>query len=308
MSRLKTLVLNYWKTVLAFLPQKMTGKSLIYRLLDVWEDHQLQSWVSIYLMFVGLVFVGSIFINGTSMQNMLQVLLQATILSTMIVGGMGLHEIAHGLAMKYVVGFNYDIVAIFPIGAAARPKTPQDAAIGDRAPWFLMSLMLLAGPAANLALIVLGWYLSLNMNDWISELGKTINVVNTQLFILNILPFSKLDAGQLAGIIYSSMKEVHDRLLAVGVLVICFITTAVVVLFGAGELAERWQDMALSSIRHALLIIIAMSLAAGFWHKQFIDEPEHAYSHQAMNWWQTFVVLALYVGMLLLFLETARLF
>jgi len=106
------------------------------------------------------------------------------------------HEFGHQLACRSVGGKTSDIV-LWPLGGVAYVNPPQ------RPGAQLWSIA--AGPLVNVALfpVLLGLYYSGKSHGWPEHfpdaflLVKNVAIINTVLFLFNILPVYPLDGGQI---------------------------------------------------------------------------------------------------------------
>ena len=258
------------------LSQKLAKLISIKELIPFWKQPgwKIIGWL-LFIPFFGLIFL--------SWQR-----------AVVLLGSMVLHELFHGIIMQVWMKARFTILPIFPYGAMAMPRDAAEKAKSDQAPWFAAAWFTLIGPYANLLLIIIGAVLAQAGTPEFTFWGNELVFINTQLALLNLLPFGTLDGGQFAKIVYSSLKEEHDRVLAWGLTLLGLIGIALLV---GIPLANEWQGYAQHAISRVWYIIIGGAIAVGFWQKQDDDNESYSASAQAMSVPHVFFMLVAYFAL-----------
>ncbi len=214
-----------------------------------------------------------------------------------VLASMVIHELCHGAALFYGMNAKFRIIPIWPFAALAMPANAEEKAKADQAHWFWAAWFTLAGPVGTVALVFLGMFLQLLSNPLVRDIGTNFVLANTVLAAMNLIPLGKLDGGQFVFIIYSSLKECYDKVLA------WFVSGTIVVFFALVLLLPLVSRM-FSFLENGMLRLwIAMMLSllgVGFWIKQDDDKPEHSQSIQAMSIFQILLHLFVYAVLNLL--------
>ncbi len=214
-------------------------------------------------------------------------------LAVALLVSMYLHEAGHAIVFM-VAGIKCMIKVLFPLGAVAAPINKEEDERSDRLPWNTTSWLMQAGPAVNVILLLVGFWIK-NMSDPIVvQFGRDLVLINGVLAISNLLPIGKLDAGQLYRQIFSSLDEQTDRFVAI--LVTILVGFLMFALF-LSPLSQGWWIFMGSLIQFAAWWIFPLLMAAGVWHQQAKDNPVYATSAQRMNKTQVSIQIVFYVGM-----------
>ncbi|MDQ3009018.1 MAG: M50 family metallopeptidase [bacterium] len=243
-----------WKDSLEILK----GNNLIWWLVNFWDGglKQFIAFVLFYLLFRAFSFTAS--------------------MAIVMVISMYLHEVAHGWIFRYSE-IEHKVLFLFPLGAVAAPANAEENKRSDLLVWWRLALLLMAGPAMNVLLMFLGKALLLHgdLGTGLTMYAHDIVSMNALLFFMNMIPVWKLDAGQFFKLIYSSLREHHDRLFSVAftlvTIVMITITFVQVPVFDltnvVGTLIKNFGWMALT-------IVFTVSI----WHTQSKDDPKMAES------------------------------
>lgn len=214
--------------------------------------------------------------------------------------GILLHEIGH-YALFRLYGVRPRILGLWPLGVVAAPANEEQEMRSDRLPWWQIGWLLLAGPAVNVGLMVVGLLLLFVASDPLVPFATKMVEMNGILAILNLVPLWNLDAGQFFQVTYSSLKEKHDKLLAI---VATGLSLGLVVSIGVLPLARSWWSVAGRLALKGWWVLFVIVLVVGAWHKQGKDSSLHSKSIQAMDTWQVIVQLVVYFTLALLALAT----
>lgn len=125
-------------------------------------------------------------------------------------------------------------------------------------------------------------------------LGQQMIFINGLIGLFNLLPLINMDGGQLFHVIFSSLKERYD-------LVVAVLATAISAVIIIGIFASPIGQGAIFVLRALFYnfggIFFLLLMAAGIWHKQGKDNPLHSGSKQAMTVKQVAIQLAFYTFM-----------
>jgi Zn-dependent protease len=215
-------------------------------------------------------------------------------LSVAMLLSMFLHECGHAYVFRRT-GIRFIILFLFPLGAVAAPINKKEDERSDQLHWNTISWLLQAGPAVNVALMLLALLIQPALSDpEVAQFARDMVYVNGLLASMNLVPLWTLDAGQLFKVIYSSLEEGEDNwltglLLGGSALVLLFIVGIPGVISWAAVLAN-------TLIRFGWVVFLVM-FALGVLNKQGRDDPLHAYSKQAMNNRQVLVQIVIYLLM-----------
>lgn len=214
--------------------------------------------------------------------------------SVAMILSMYIHEVGH-----YVLFVMNDIKArvllLFPLGAVAAPIDKAEDERSDLLSWWNIGWLLQAGPTMNVVQMIIG--LIFVKTGFLPLLGVQMVFINGLIAIFNLLPLWNMDGGQLFHVIFSSLKEEYDVVLAaIGVTVSVLIVAVLLISpIGHGILGVLW------ALFHDFGVIAFLLLfAAGIWHKQGKDNPLHWKSTQAMTMKQVGIQLAYYFFLVIL--------
>lgn len=210
--------------------------------------------------------------------------------SLIMVVSMFLHELGHALAFK-AFGIKYILLYIFPLGAVAAPKSKEENQRSDELPWAKLAVLLLAGPAVNVTLMIVGEVATQSGGDAIRQFTQDVVYINSLLLLLNVIPIWTLDAGQLFKLVYSSLAEKYDRWLS-WLMTAAIIVPVLFTLFKVGAFDMGYSVGQL--INHFKWIAFGLVFVACTWIMQRKDNPDHANSHQRMTSMQIMGSLAAY--------------
>lgn len=258
-----------WKTVL----QPPQGTSLIWWMIDL----QRQWWKQVFAFFAFIIMFR--LLGFTAQQSLVMVV------------SMFLHELGHAIAF-YRNDIKFVLLYLFPLGAVAAPSTKEENARSDQLSWYLLSILLLAGPAVNIGLMLVGKVLVLTSPSTdVQALGHDVIYINGLLAFMNLIPVWKLDAGQFFKLIYSSLNERHDRFLTIA------FTLATAVIIGAVLISAGMQSL-LHLLRGVLLNLALVSFGVVFvmstWYGQGKDNPDHATSPLRLTKNQLIVTMTIF--------------
>ncbi len=211
-----------------------------------------------------------------------------------------LHEFGHWFIFQ-LNDIKAKVYLLFPLGAVAAPVTKEEDDRSDLLPWWNIAWMLLAGPTINFVQMVAG--LAMIHFGIFPSFGYELVLINGMLGAFNLLPLINMDGGQFFHVIYSSLKEEYDFLVAiVGLL----ITAAIVVIIYFSPLGQGALIILGIPAMKSVWVIFFGLMGAGIWHKQGKDNPLHSKSGQAMTPKQAVIQLTYYVLLVagILFLMT----
>lgn len=125
-------------------------------------------------------------------------------MASIMIASMAIHELGHWVAMeKYGVRAHIFFAVI--IGGAV----PEDVKKLNKLSWRKTAIIVLAGPAGNVATVALAYcgqlmgYLS---NDQLSRIAN----MNAALIVFNLVPIGRLDGGRLVKLLFDSLPEHLD--------------------------------------------------------------------------------------------------
>jgi hypothetical protein len=209
-----------------------------------------------------------------------------------IVGGMYIHELFH--AFKFArMGIRWIIQGLWPLGAVARPENEEEDRKSDLAPWNDQAWLMQLGPTANVLLMFVGLLLTVFGTGWVSLFGATTISAQGLLAALNLIPLWKLDAGQLYTLIFSSLEERYDRLVAIVLTGVSIAIVAYLVFFSSLN-APLWIYLGKALENGALVVFLLVSIPS-IWRKQSQDKPEDSKSTQAMTKKQVFIQIGYHI-------------
>lgn len=221
-------------------------------------------------------------------------------MSLAMILSMFLHECGHAFIFARA-GIRHLILFLYPLGAVAAPIDKAEDERSDQLHWNTISWLLQAGPAVNVALmlvflgaqpLIADAFPPSDASRLLAQFARDMVYVNGLLAIMNLVPLWTLDAGQLFKIIYSSLEEREDNWLTailVGGSVILLL--ALIGIPGALD----WPVLLVNAITRFGWLVFLIFFALGVLNKQGRDDPLHAFSTQAMNNWQVIVQLVVYI-------------
>lgn len=207
---------------------------------------------------------------------------------------MYLHEWGHWLIFK-INGIVAKVWLLFPFGAVAAPRDDAEDKRSDQLPWWNIGWFLQAGPTTNVALMLVGHFM-LSVG-FLPALASEMIFINGLLAAFNFLPLGNMDGGQFFHVIYSSLEEKYDRVVAAFGLLVCLVILGSIFY---STLSQTAIMLYITLYRKSGMIIFLALMAAGVWHKQGKDNPLHSQSSQAMTVQQVAIQLIFYTGMVLL--------
>lgn len=227
-------------------------------------------------------------------------------LSIAMVVSMFLHECGHAFVF-WLTQIRFVVMYLFPLGAVAAPVDKAEDARSDLLHWNTISWLLQAGPAVNVALIVIFTLMqptivSVGGEAWLLQFARDMVYANSLLAAMNLVPVWTLDAGQLFKMIYNSLEEHEDRWVT-GILV----GSSAVLLLGVIGIPGflSWVAILSNVLFRFGWIVFIIIFVLGVLNQQGLDEPKHAYSRQAMTNFQVLVHLAFYVLLVMVTLWVA---
>lgn len=209
---------------------------------------------------------------------------------------MFLHELGHAGVFAWAK-IKFVILYLFPLGAVAAPISKEENERSDRLHWNTIAYLLQAGPAVNVALMLIFLaFESVFMNaqtslSWV-QFARDMVYVNGLLASMNLVPMWTLDAGQLFNVIYSSLDEHEDRWLT-GILV-GSVSALLLLLLGIPGFFS-WTYILSNTLGRFGWVAFIIFFTVGILNKQGRDDPLHAVSAQAMSNRQVAVQLAIYL-------------
>lgn len=206
---------------------------------------------------------------------------------------MFLHECGHAFVFAWAK-IRFVILYLFPLGAVAAPIDKKEDERSDQLHWNTIGWLLQAGPAVNVALILLFLVLPrlIGAADAVFlQFSRDMVYVNGLLASMNLIPVWTLDAGQLFKVIYNSLEETEDNLLT-GVLLGSVVALLLVIIGIPGALS--WAVILVNTIGRFGWLVFLVVFTIGILNKQGRDNPLHAYSKQAMNNRQVLAQLVVY--------------
>ena len=207
--------------------------------------------------------------------------------------GMYLHELGHFVVFA-VYKIKAVILLIFPLGAVAAPINEDEDKRSDQLPWQNIATLVQAGVTVNVILMVIGVVL-ISMGVW-PALGKQLIFINGTLAVLNLLPVWKLDGGLLFYVIFSSLREKGDKVLAVsGVVAGVMILVALFVL----PISQGLLAILITFIEKGTFIFFLLIFMFGVLHNHKKELPLGYNSSQAMSLKQVLLQLIWYVSLVI---------
>jgi len=202
---------------------------------------------------------------------------------------MYLHEGGHWLVFA-INKIKAKVLLLFPLGAVAAPIDKDEDARSDLLPWWNISWLLQAGPTVNVLLMLVG--LAMQASGFLPVFATHLVYINGLLAAFNLLPVGNMDGGQLFHVIFSSLKEMYDVIVA-----LLAIAISVIIVWGIMLPPAAMGGLAIlqTTFSNIGLITFLLIFAAGVWHKQGKDNPLHSQSKQAMTVKQVAIQLAYYL-------------
>jgi Zn-dependent protease len=205
---------------------------------------------------------------------------------------MFLHECGHAYVF-WRARIRFIILFLFPLGAVAAPINKKEDERSDQLHWNTISWLLQAGPAVNVALMLLALLIQPSLADpEAAQFARDMVYVNGLLASMNLVPLWTLDAGQLFKVIYSSLEEGEDNWLT-GLLLGGSALVLLIVIGIPGVVS--WAAVLANTIIRFGWVVFLVMFALGILNKQGRDDPLHAYSRQAMNNRQVLVQVGIYL-------------
>lgn len=199
------------------------------------------------------------------------------------------HEWGHWLIFT-IKGIVAHVWLLFPMGAVAAPKDKAEDARSDQLPWWDIAWMLQAGPAMNFVMMLIG-FIFLSAGIW-PTFGRELILINGMLGAFNLLPLGNLDGGQFFHVIYSSLKERYDVIVAI---VATLLSIAMILVLFNSPLGLGFIGGFFGLFTKWGYSVFLVSFAAGIWHKQGKDNPLHSKSLQAMTVKQVIIQVVFYI-------------
>jgi Zn-dependent protease len=212
-------------------------------------------------------------------------------LSLAMIVSMFLHECGHAFVF-WRAKIRFVILYLFPLGAVAAPVDRAEDARSDQLPWWTLAWLLQAGPAVNIALMVLFTALRPLLTDTALQFARDMIYVNGLLALMNLIPVWTLDAGQLFHLIYASLEEHKDNWLTGFML--STVLLGLLVITGVPGVVT-WAVFITNSLIHFGPLMFLLIFALAILNKQGRDDPLHAYSGQAMSNVQVVVQVLVFV-------------
>ena len=191
----------------------------------------------------------------------------AATLAGILLISIAFHEYGHWV-MMHRYGLRPFMFILVIVGGAA----PSDVEALKKLHRRQLAFIMLAGPLANLILLIVGLFLS-HYTSWVAY-GKAMSHINAGLIVFNLLPFGPLDGGRFVKLLFDSLDEKTDQLVSrmgAGATII-----VALVMLGTGHF----------SLYPALLV-------TGVLRASTKDDPEAWRDERAMSpnvGWATFVV------------------
>lgn len=214
------------------------------------------------------------------------------------------HEVGHAVVFLRS-GIECKIRFLTLLGAVAYPATKELEKKSDKLPWFTQAILMLAGPAVNVFLMLIGhWFatvgifseqvlLGLSLKEW----SEQIVYINGLLAIFNLVPMGKLDAGQFFLLVFSSLEEKWDYLIF-GVIAAIVVSVPVVIWVLDGP-----TRLILMMIRHFPVTLFCYTMLPGLWRIMRSDNDSHHTSPQSMNVVQMMTTSLMWIVMVILVLQ-----
>jgi Zn-dependent protease len=250
------------------------GQSLVWRLIALQRPWPIQ-----ILAFVAFVLMFRFLFNWSWS------LALAMILS------MFLHECGHAFVF-WLAKIRFLILFLFPLGAVAAPIDKAEDARSDELHWWTIAWLLQAGPAVNVALmLILTGLQSVTTGD-VFVFGRDMVYVNGLLAVMNLIPVWTLDAGQLFRVIYSSLEEHEDNWLTGFLLSSSLLLVLAIV--GVPGLVS-WALILGNTLMRFGWVFFLLIFTVAILNKQGRDDPLHAFSKQAMSNFQVLIQVLFFI-------------
>lgn len=254
-------------------------KAKVAKFLNIWEQIKFwkPTWRQIVAFILFLAFFGYIY--------------QSMEMSVIFLLSMYFHEWLH--AKTYgTFKINNRVYILFPLGMVTAPVNEEENAVSDKLPWFDVGWIFQAGLLGNMILIVLGRLLQGMENLTLSNWGHLLIVSNVYLALFNLLPIGNLDAGQLFKVIFASLDETRDQIVA-WIMAIAGGLLIALLVYSTGN---PWL-LLIKLVTNLGVIGFTLITAIGILRKSVKDDPAHSSSAQAMSWKQALIHILVFVGM-----------
>lgn len=265
----------------AFMTVKSTWKKLrSFFKIDIWKMINFWSgWKMQVIALVGFVLFFRLFMGTWTY-------------TAMFIASMYLHEAGHGLVLAYGQ-IKYKVLLLFPLGAVAAPINEEENQKSDELPGNILSWLMHAGILVNIALMGIGTLMTALGGEVVANLGKELVGVNVLLAAFNIIPVSKLDAGQLFHIIYSSLDEENDKRLKIQLVVMGIAMLAIILM------APNWRGSLVQVFSNIGWIGFLLIYLIGVIRKASKDDVTYPESGNGMSHFQIQIHLVIYFLMVL---------
>ncbi len=268
---------TFWQKLRALRP--MQGQKFIWQLIDLQRSPIVQ-----VVAFVGFLLSFRYLFAWTWSMSFAMIL------------SMFLHECGHAAVFLWA-RIKIVILLLFPLGAVAAPRDPEQNAASDNLHWNTIAWLLQAGPAVNVTLMLIFHVLTPafdRASDFgliLSQFSRDMVYVNGLLAIFNLVPVWTLDAGQLFKAIYSSLDEHEDKVITFGLL--GGVIGLLLVISGLIGFTN-WGTVLVNVLQRFGWVVFFVAFAFGIINKARTDNPDHANSHQAMTNRQVFLQLGVF--------------
>ncbi len=204
------------------------------------------------------------------------------------------HEAGHAYVYR-VNGIKNRVRLLFPLGAVAAPESKDEDVKSDKLPWNNVGWITQAGLIGNVILMFVGLGFKLIPLPFTVELGKNIVAANVYLAVFNLLPVWNLDAGLLFKVVFSSLGETGDKIVAWLITLIGAAAILVALINSGGP----WQVL-INLVSNMGWIAFAIVVTIGVIRKSTKDDPSYYLSTQAMRLPQVVIQLLAYLGVCLI--------
>lgn len=215
---------------------------------------------------------------------------------------MFLHECGHAFVF-WRARIRFVILYLFPLGAVAAPVDKQEDERSDKLHWYTISWLLQAGPAVNVALMLMFLALKPVLASLSGDTGliagkfaEDMVYVNGLLASMNLVPVWTLDAGQLFKVIYNSLEEQEDNWFT-GLMLGWSVVVMLAVIGIPGVMS--WSLLLVNTLTRFGWVLFLAVFTVGVLNQQGRDNPLHAYSKQSMNNRQVAVQIGVYLVLVL---------
>jgi len=251
------------------------GQSLVWRLIALQRPWPIQ-----IIAFVAFVLTFRFVFNWTWS------------LALAMIISMFLHECGHAFVFWWAK-IRFLILFLFPLGAVAAPIDQAEDARSDELHWWTIAWLLQAGPAVNVALMLIFTAMQRVSTGDVLVFARDMVYVNGLLAVMNLIPVWTLDAGQLFRVIYSSLEEHEDNWLT------GFLLSSVLLLLlaivGVPGLVS-WALLLANTLTRFGWVFFLLIFTVAILNKQGRDDPLHALSAQAMTNVQVLIQLLFFIA------------